>query len=131
MDFLLRISALPGDDPALLAATRAEPACAARRPVGGPGSSILMMSAPRSPRIIVQNGPGASFVRSRILIPLSGATAGILNFLLEARSRPNRTTRIRIVSRNIKIVGARGATAARGISSPAAELAKPQAGRGV
>src|ERR1700722_13217720 len=75
MDFLLRASALCGELLKLLPAGRlpAAPACCARLPVGGPGSSILITSAPRSARIIVQNGPGASLVRSSTLIPSSGA----------------------------------------------------------
>src|ERR1700685_1296768 len=75
IDFLLRASALCGELLKLLPAGRvpAAPACSARLPVGGPGSSILITSAPRSARIIVQKGPGASLVRSSTLIPSSGA----------------------------------------------------------
>src|SRR5208337_4399038 len=69
--------------PKLLIGPRAPaaPACCARLPVGGPGSSIRITSAPRSARIIVQNGPGASLVRSSTLIPSSGA--GIVGLLDE------------------------------------------------
>src|SRR5271166_502991 len=75
IDFLLRASALYGELPKVLVCARvsAAAACCARLPVGGPGSSILITSAPRSARIIVQNGPGASLVRSSTLIPSSGA----------------------------------------------------------
>src|SRR3984957_17920385 len=80
MDFLLRASALCGELLKLLPAGRvpAEPACCARLPVGGPGSSTLITSAPRSARIIVQKGPGASLVRSSTFIPLSGGLAMIV-----------------------------------------------------
>src|ERR1700684_4652981 len=75
VDFLLRASALYGELGKVLVCARvsAAAACCARLPVGGPGSSILITSAPRSARIIVQNGPGASLVRSSTLIPSSGA----------------------------------------------------------
>src|SRR5260370_34265601 len=75
IDFLLRASALCGELLKLLPAPRVPraPDCCARLPVGGPGSSILITSAPRSARIIVQNGPGASLVRSSIFIPSRGA----------------------------------------------------------
>src|SRR5271167_145162 len=75
IDFLLRASALYGELPKVLVCARvsAAAACCARLPVGGPGSSILITSAPRSARIIVQKGPGASLVRSSTLIPSSGA----------------------------------------------------------
>src|SRR5271166_1952521 len=36
------------------------------------GASILMTSAPRSPRIWVASGPRTTVVRSRILMPASG-----------------------------------------------------------
>src|SRR6516162_4928744 len=36
------------------------------------GDSILITSAPRSPRICVAKGPSTTVVRSRILIPASG-----------------------------------------------------------
>src|SRR5260370_36906282 len=79
IDFLLRFSALNGDPlkPPPGPCVPAGPACCARRPVGGPGSSILITSAPRSARIIVQKGPGASLVRSSTFIPLSGGLAMI------------------------------------------------------
>src|SRR5207237_400159 len=41
-----------------------------------PGSSILMTSAPMSARIIEQNGPARTRVRSRTRMPLSGSTFG-------------------------------------------------------
>src|SRR5260370_33993236 len=81
IDFLLRPSALVGADPIFGRVTPAAPACSARLPVGGPGSSTLLISAPKSPRIIVQCGPGASLVKSRTLMPLSDAAAAIV-FLL-------------------------------------------------
>src|SRR5919106_3843725 len=40
-----------------------------------PGSSSLITSAPMSPRIIEQNGPASTRVRSRTRIPVSGRSA--------------------------------------------------------
>ncbi len=37
-----------------------------------PGCSILIISAPMSPRFMVQNGPAKILLKSRTLIPLSG-----------------------------------------------------------
>src|SRR5688500_3032480 len=44
-----------------------------------PGCSILMTSAPRSPRIIVQNGPARLRVRSSTLRPANGAGAEVVS----------------------------------------------------
>ena len=43
-----------------------------QRMLSPPGASILMMSAPISPRICVANGPITTVVRSSILMPASG-----------------------------------------------------------
>src|ERR1700722_13740978 len=41
-----------------------------------PGGSTLMMSAPRSPRMEVANGPGSNTEKSRTRTPTSGCQAG-------------------------------------------------------
>src|SRR5262245_26950406 len=46
-----------------------------------PGSSILMISAPKSPSIIVATAPGSNRVRSNIVIPSSGRI--IVSVMLE------------------------------------------------
>ena len=58
-------------------------------PVGRPGSWIRVISAPKSPRIIVQNGPGASRVRSSTLLPSSGPgmRSSLQGFLSESTSQ--------------------------------------------
>ncbi len=55
------------------------PACSARRPVGAPGSSTLDDFGAEIAEDHRAMRPGASLVRSRILIPLSGAAAAIFD----------------------------------------------------
>ncbi len=58
-------------------------------PVGRPGSWIRVIAAPKSPRIIVQNGPVASRVRSSTLLPSSGPgiRSSLQGFLSEPTSQ--------------------------------------------
>src|SRR5215472_14321287 len=49
------------------------------------GASILITSAPRSPRICVASGPNTTVVRSRTLMPERGpGLAGILSSAIES-----------------------------------------------
>src|SRR5690606_30302943 len=47
-----------------------------------PGRSILITSAPRSPRIWVQKGPARMRVRSRTVMPASGPVVSVIRDLL-------------------------------------------------
>src|SRR5215469_2156312 len=69
-----------------------------------PGASILMTSAPRSPRICVASGPNTTVVRSRTLVPSSGPGRAILSSTIEC----DHIGTGRAVSDNCAVAGQQG-----------------------